>query len=197
MILDRNKKMELDEIRMMAGRRLDDYKRVMDEQFPDRVPKLSRELWDCIEEVRERFGQLEKEGKAGRLEWIYVSFLRTGLMDRSACYRIDLYDSRDRISDLECAGSWGFEYVYDKYYKIMDEIKQRIQGQMRIKLYEAEDVVEFVTNEFHRSSDKAIKQLIEYEKRKGHRGWMAENGIKIVLGDFLGETKEIISFSEG
>ena len=46
MIFDRNKKMELDEIRMMAGRRLDDYKRVMDEQFPDRVPKLSRELWD-------------------------------------------------------------------------------------------------------------------------------------------------------
>jgi hypothetical protein len=149
--------MELDEIRMMAGRRLDDYKRVMDEQFPDRVPKLSRELWDCIEEVRERFGQLEKEGKAGRLEWIYVSFLRTGLMDRSACYRINLYDSRDRISDLECAGSWRFEYVYDKYYKIMDEIKQRIQGQMRIKLYGAEDVVGFVTNEFHRSSDKAIK----------------------------------------
>ena len=117
-------------------------------------------------------------------------------MDRSACYRIDLYDSRDRISDLECTGSWGFEYVYDKYYKIIDEIKQRIQGQMKIKLYEAEDVMEFVTNEFRRNSDKAIKQLIEYEKMKGYRGWMAENGIKMVLGDFLGEAKEIISFSE-
>lgn len=196
MIFDRNKKKELDEIWTMANRGLDDHKRIMEELFPNRIPQLSKELWDCIEDVRERFGQLEKEGKADGLQWIYVSFLRTGLMDRSACYRIDLYDSRDRISDLECAGSWGFEYVYDKYYKIIDEIKQRIQGQMKIKLYEAEDVMEFVTNEFRRNSDKAIKQLIEYEKMKGYRGWMAENGIKMVLGDFFGEAKEIISFSE-
>lgn len=189
--------MELDELWMMANRGLDDHKRVMEELFPNRIPQLSKELWNCIEDVRDRFEQLEKGGKADGLQWIYVSFLRTGLMDQSACYRIDLYDSRDRISDLECAGSWGFEYVYDKYYKIIDEIKQRIQGQMKIKLYEAEDVVEFVVNEFRRSSDKAIKQLIEYEKATGHRRWVAESRIKIVLGDFLGEAKEIISFSEG
>lgn len=144
--------------------------------------------------VYERYKKMEDSGKVDALEWIYISFLRTSLLDHSPCYRIDFYDSRGYISDIECAGSWDCDVVFSYYYNIMEEIAERLKIKTILKIYEANDIVNDLISYFLKISAQLITELIHSTNSDFAKMATSKNSIKVMLGDFLNDSEIVLEF---
>ncbi len=95
--------------------------------------EISKSLEKELNNIYSQYEKLKKAGKVGKLEWIYSSFLYTSFLDHSPSYQIDFYDSKDRISEIECTGTWDFKFIYDCYYHVEQELLEELNRQTRLK----------------------------------------------------------------
>lgn len=161
----------------------------IEKEFPQYFAEAGKSLWYEIKAVHEKYIKLEKENQVKELEWIYLSFLRTGLLDGSPCYRIDLYDLEGCISEVVCTGNWDFHYVFDFYYRAEKEIMDRLKRQTRLSYCEIEDILWNLLDFFRKTSDRLIKQMIHDMHSDFEEIMSGGHAISIMLGDYLDEAE--------
>lgn len=145
-----------------------------------------------IDHVYKKYRVMAEKGTVGSLEWIYISFLRTSLVDRSSCYRIDFYDSRGCLSEIECAGSWDCDIVFNFYYDILGEIEERAKKKTILKIYEATNVVNDLASYFRQLSDQLITEIIQSMHTDFTKMVTGKNSIKVMMGDFLDDSELVL-----
>lgn len=161
------------------------------EEFPQYFPEARKELWEKINLVYSAYQLQEKAGQVKSLEWVYISFLRTGLLDGSPCYRIDFYDAEGYVSEIECAEKWNFHYAFDYYYKAKQGIMERLNRQTRLKAYEIRDILQSLSDSFRELSDSLIAQLIHSMCSDFAGIASKEHRLKIMLGDYMDQAELI------
>ncbi len=156
--------------------------------------EISNSLEKEFKNTYNRYRKLEEAGGVGKLKWIYLSFLRTSFLDHSPCYQIDFYDSRDRISEIECVGSWDFKYVFDCYYNVEKEIIDRLNKQTRLKKYEINGILLNLQQRFHRLADTRIPPIIKNILKENKEIFLNENDVKFMLGEYLDQSELIAEY---
>lgn len=167
------------------------YRERISEEFPSYVSEAKKSLWCEIGVLHKKYKELEDAGRVNALEWIYISFLRTGLLDGSPCYRIDFYDAEGYVSEIECAGSWDFHYVFDFYYRAKQPIMDRLKCQTRLKTYEINDILQSLSASFRDLSDTLIAQLIRSMSSDFAGIASKDHMLKIMLGDYMDQAELI------
>lgn len=151
--------------------------------------ELCEELRLELERLYDQYRDLEQDRQTGPLEWIYLSFLRTGLLDGSPCYRIDLYDARERISDVECTGSWSFSCIFDRYRKVKDRMQERMNQQTYLSHGECVKLLEELADAFRGLADARIPGLIRGMQPELSERLSNGHTIRIMLGEFLDQAE--------
>lgn len=78
----------------------------------DRV-EISDSLEQVMRLLAEQYLKLEGRGVVGELNYLKLSWMRTGLIDKSNLYRIDCYDKRWVLSFYECSLGWTPPLIFD------------------------------------------------------------------------------------
>ncbi len=189
----------LERFQNAANDMLDKYRLEMERSFSKYLPEAGKELRQAIETVCRKYQKAEEAGETGPLEWIWLSFLRSSLLDGAPCYRIDLYDARERLSEREYAEMWDYTHVFKSYYEIERKIMDMAERQNRLQPCEINNILSSISESFREVADQQIIQILRsihfdfaHMATKGH-------SLKIMLGDYMDEALLIdeICYGEG
>lgn len=75
---------------------------LMEEQKKDLVLSLEKTLQTTLEQYQ----NMQRAGKKGELEYLYISLLFSGVLCNTPLLRIDLYDKQNRMDLVECYAYW-------------------------------------------------------------------------------------------
>lgn len=157
----------------------------IEETFSQCFAEARKELWEAIGSVYKTYQLLEKAGAVKSLEWIYISFLRTALLDGAPCYRIDFYDSDGYVSEIECSGAWGFYFIFDFYDQLKQQVMEGLKRRTRLKNYDINDILYSLSDSFRSLSDDLVTQLIHSMSSDFAVMASKEHRLKIMLGDYM------------
>lgn len=180
---------------------------IADDRYLWYLQKLEKEIVSYIAEITDglkielnniysQYIKLQDSGEVGTLKWIYLSFLHTGFLDHCPCYKIDFYDIRDCISEIECTELWDFKYIFDCYYNIENEIIEKLNKQTRVLRHEINDMLIQLQQKFHYLADEWIITIIKNILKEDDVFILKESNVKFMLGEYLDNSELIAVYGD-
>jgi hypothetical protein len=160
------------------------------------IAENTDELKIVLNNIYSQYIKLQDTGKVGILKWIYLSFLHTSFLDHSPCFKIDFYDTRDCISEIECTGLWEFKYIFDCYYNIENEIIERLNKQTRVLRHEINDMLIQLQQKFLYLADAWIITIIKNILKEDDVFILNESIVKFMLGEYLDNSELIVVYGD-
>ena len=114
---------------------------------------------------------LQNENLKKKIKFIYISFLRTSLLENKGIWRIDLFDENCFLDKEECSINLDFSFLYENLFNFIEELQEKKKEYGRtitemdiekIKLQEGDKYHKFVI----KILEDTIKDLIECENFK-------------------------------
>ncbi|OXM85454.1 hypothetical protein CF651_15285 [Paenibacillus rigui] len=76
-------------------------------------------LCDTFDTVWIRTAELQKQGTKGDIHYVYISLLRTGIMENIPCYRIDVHDHNWYLDTVDCSALWRADFIFEPLFRRM------------------------------------------------------------------------------
>jgi hypothetical protein len=94
----------------------------MEKELPDKKEAVVAGLKTAIGEACRQAQKEQAVGRKGKIACLYLSFLRTNLLENVWEYRLDLYDE-DWFSDRnECSSRWQVGFIWDYFQKRYEKV---------------------------------------------------------------------------
>ena len=181
----------INELQEIADNRYLWYSEKIEKEIDLYITEITGSLKIVLNKIYGQYIKLQDTGEEGILEWVYLSFLHTSFLDHSPCYRIDFYDTRDCVSEIECTGLWDFKYIFDCYYNIEKEIIEKFNKQTRVLRHEINDMLIQLQQKFRSIADEWIISIIKNILKEDSIFFLKESDVKIMLGEYLDNSKLI------
>lgn len=97
---------------------------VINDVYMENQAQIEKSLAEAVDRVCMEAVKLQQQGLKGDIQYIYFSWLRSGMLEQRAEYRIDLYDERWFLDPVECAGSWRADFIFDPLFKRFSGLSQ-------------------------------------------------------------------------
>lgn len=187
----------INELQGIADNRYLWYSEKIDKEIDLYITEITDSLKIVLNNIYSEYIKLQDTDEVGILGWVYLSFLHTSFLDHSPCYRIDFYDTRDCISEIECTGLWDFKYIFDYYYDIEKDIIENLNKQTRVLRHEINDMLIQLQQKFHSLADAWIISIIKNILKEDDVFFLKESDVKFMLGEYLDNSQLIdISINE-
>lgn len=166
---------------------------VIDKRYRENKEDIEKELIYAFSTVCQNAVKLQEENKKGDIKYIYISFLRTSIMDNKSFYRIDAYDEKWFLDKEECCTYWNTDFVFNSLFTHMQELEEKKKEYARnitsididrIKLLEALRYNTLVI-EFMREMIPKLVEIEEYKKMN------KSLEIRILAGEYM-DISEVI-----
>ena len=181
----------INELQTIADDRYLWYSQKIEKEIDSFIAKITDSLKIVLNNIYSQYIKLQDTGDEGKLEWVYLSFLHTSFLDHSPCYRIDFYDTRDCVSEIDCTGLWDFKFIFDCYYTTEKDIIEKFNKQTRVLRHEINDMLIQLQQKFRTIADAWIISIIKNILKKESMFFLKESDVKIMLGEYLDNSKLI------
>lgn len=181
----------INELQTIADDRYLWYSQKIEKEINSYIAEITDSLKIVLNNIYSQYIKLQDIGEEGILEWVYLSFLHTSFLDHSPCYRIDFYDTRDCVSEIDCTGLWDFKYIFDCYYNIEKDIIEKFNKQTRVLRHEINDMLIQLQQKFRSIADERIISIIKNILKEDSIFFLKESDVKIMLGEYLDNSKLI------
>lgn len=146
------------------------------------IRKLSDSFSTAYGNAVKEYTTLQQQGLKEELEHVYISFLRSSVVDKREWFRIDLYDTRDMADLVECCAYWNITPFLGDFYKRYPKptVQEYKLGATAPWIVEAHWIGE---------AEKYVAQLQQIMPQIAAASRIQENeGIKLHFGEYLGTT---------
>ncbi len=146
-------------------------------------------LMSALEQSCNEASRLQATGEKGPVRHIYISLLRTSLLDNRAQYRIDCHDQRWFLDDTDSTAYWDAGLIFDPLFQRMQQLKeQRKSYGRRITVMDIEKIMQLEAIKYHTLTMHIVQALLPYWLE--HPTWLALNktsDCSIYAGEFHDE----------
>lgn len=165
-------------------------------EYEKELENISKPLLEAIIQGLEDYQKLETEGKTGSLSYVFISFLRTGILLDSPSYRLDFYDEKNRVSLVECAEEWDFSYIFNYLKDIKIELSKRFDKQSRVPGYELDHIIYDLAEKYKKLSDKKIEPILRLILEQNGISLFGGKSVKIYRGDLFDRITPILQWEQ-
>ncbi|CAH1189905.1 hypothetical protein PAECIP111893_00003 [Paenibacillus plantiphilus] len=149
----------------------------------ERKEEIEHGLCQTLDTVWRQVAEQQEQGVKGAIHYVYISLLRTGIMENIPHYRIDAYDENWMMDKVECTALWRADFIFEPLFRRMKDLEQVKKGYARkitsqdldrIKQIEAVKY-HLLAIEFIKSMMPALLSSMEYSRIAKSLGinWMA------------------------
>lgn len=154
----------------------------VDGHFEEEYPKIQERLDGSKEELKEKiiykFKEAcnkakvqQEENLKNEIKYIYISYLRTSLLQNLSLYRIDLYDDKWYLDKEECYVNIDLSVIYESLFKHEKELQERKKEYSRtITEMDVEKIKLQESDKYHEIGikflDSIINDLVECNEYK-------------------------------
>jgi hypothetical protein len=165
----------------------------VDEMYKADKAAIEENLIGAFEEVCKKAIMLQEKQLKGEIKYIYISLLRTSLLENNGEYRIDLYDEKWFLDKEEASINIDLNFIYVPLFDFIKELKEKKKEYGRtITDMDVENIMFREIYKFHVLAVEFIKNIVKsfvntpsYEKM----GKTAD--ITILAGEFMDEAEII------
>lgn len=165
----------------------------VDEMYKSDKAAIEEKLISTFEEVCNKAVQLQEKRLKGEIKYVYISLLRTSILENKGEYRIDLYDENWLLDKQETSVNIDLNFVYVPLFDFINELKEkkheygRTITDMDIESIMLREILKFhiLVVEFLRDIVKKFITVPSYENMK------KSSDIKILAGEYMDEAEII------
>lgn len=161
------------------------------------IARAKVSLGTSLELLFEKYNLLHKKGVTQELHYVYLSFLRTSILCHIPWYRLDAYDSRDCISDVECGERWDIPEISSCLYSIVNKIQIEFSRQSRVKEYELDEITYQLAEQYYKECKSMFAEILEKILLDKGEKILGEKRVDFMMGEFLGKTDFILRWEQG
>lgn len=171
-------------------------------RFINEIPKINKkieknekviknEILLNFNKVCENAKNLQNQNLKKEIKFIYISFLRTSLLENKGIWRIDLFDENWFLDKEECFINLDFSFIYEDLFDFIEELQEKKKEYGRsitemdiekIKLQEGDKYHNLIMRFF----ENKINELIECENFKEMN---KHNELMIFTGEYMDEVE--------
>lgn len=123
--------------------------------------KIETGFVQAIDNICRQAAQLQAQQLKGDIQYIYVSLLRTSVMEHRAHYRIDIYDERWFLDPVECSGLWEADFIFDPLFQRITELNTvKTQYARKISSMDIERILQIEAARYHLFAIEFMRNLI-------------------------------------
>ena len=132
MIIEADKEKVLKEFeeKYVKNRHIIEFKKIIEKYMKDRE-KIKENLSSIFNSVCKEAISLQERNLKGEIKYIYLSMLRTRLLENKGIWRVDLYDEKWFLDKEECSISIDFDFVYEPLFNHMKELSEKKKEYLR------------------------------------------------------------------
>lgn len=154
----------------------------------DNKKNIVGELSAAIRQVCSQAITQQAQGIKGPAAIICISFLRTNIMDNIWEYRVNLYDEKMFLDQVECCASYKMDFVWQYLRKRLEGLAAAVKTGMhanKVRSFHLEDVKLNMAEQYHAAA-VAITQLAigEAIKIPEYDALKRIDNFKIVMGEY-------------
>ncbi len=176
------------------------FKESVDIWMPQRDLLVSRaqvSLGKSLDLLCEKYKLLQEKEETEELRYVYLSFLRTSILCHTPWYRLDAYDSRDCISDVECGESWDFSEVSSRFYSGMEILQAEFAKQSRVKEYELDGIIYQLAEQYQQEYKDMFTEILEQILKEKEKKLLGEKRVDFMMGELFGRTDFLLGWDQG
>ena len=125
MIIQENKEKILEEFKnkYVMNRFMNEISKI-NEIIEKKEKVIKDEILLNFNKVCEKAKNLQNQNLKKEIKFIYISFLRTSLLENKGIYRIELFDENWFLDNEECSINLDFTFIYEDLFKHIDELQE-------------------------------------------------------------------------
>ena len=152
---------------------------------------IKNEILLNFNQVCENAKNLQNQNLKKEIKFIYISFLRTSLLENKGIWKIDLFDENWFLDKEECFINLDFSFIYEDLFDFIEELQEKKKEYGRaitemdiekIKLQEGDKYHKLIIKFFQ----NIISEIIECENFKEMN---KHNELMIFTGEYMDEVE--------
>ncbi|WP_179945167.1 hypothetical protein [Paenibacillus durus] len=123
--------------------------------------QIEADLLNAFEAVCEKALLQQRAGMKGDIQYMYISLLRTRLLENQAYYRIDAHDANWFLDPVDCAELWSADFVYRPLFNRMAGLEEMKRDYARqITSMDIEQIQQIEAVKYHLLTLQFLKTMI-------------------------------------
>ncbi|AQR94240.1 hypothetical protein [Clostridium saccharoperbutylacetonicum] len=187
--IDKEKLMDEFKEKYVIGYFEKEYPKILD-NLKENKEKLKETIISKFNEVCNKAKKIQEENLKKEIKYIYISYLRTSIMENSGTYRIDLYDDRWFLDKEECSVNIDFNCIYEALFNHEKELQEKRKAYNRaITEMDIEKIKLKEANKYHEIGIKFLEAVIgDLVECQEYKEMKKDEEINIFAGEFRDET---------
>lgn len=157
--------------------------------WPEAKAAIGQELFEKIAQLYQDYKRLQRERQTGPLEYVHISFLRTGVLLQDAWYRIDFYDRNGQLSEVECFADWQPQILSEIIAQAEKALTANFMKQSSAGLYECKRFVLRIAEHLHSVFGSLFTEIFSMREESAERA--IEEAVRVHIGEFLDDSQEV------
>jgi hypothetical protein len=161
----------------------------MQQEFFAKRDCIIQSLVEVIRQLYQQAHSLQEQGRKGAASYIWISLLRTSVLQDTWQYRIDLYDHTFVLDREECTVHWEMNFVWDYLKNRMNQLNEVIRSGRyvnKIRTYHIDKIKLEMAKQYHQQAiyftqrviQTVFQNLEDIELDKGTK-------MKVLMGEYL------------
>lgn len=96
----------------------------IDQRYNEQKDHIESSFCEAFDELCTQAFMQQQQGSKGEIHTIYVSYLRTGIMENCATYRIDAYDENWFLDRTECSVLWDADFIFAPLFERVKKLEK-------------------------------------------------------------------------
>ncbi|WP_098748613.1 hypothetical protein [Paenibacillus sp. EZ-K15] len=159
---------------------------IISESYIQNQDATIAEFVSSVDSACKKAAELQDAGMKGDIQYIYLSLLRTSLMEYKVSYRIDIHDERWFLDPVECSSHWKAEFIFNPLFQRMRELEAVKSSYARkISTMDIERILQIEAIRYHLLAIEFMRNMVpSILECEGYNLLVKKPNICILAGEY-------------
>ncbi|ANY65231.1 hypothetical protein BBD42_01105 [Paenibacillus sp. BIHB 4019] len=167
--------------------------------YEEHQEAIDAELAGAFEALCVQAAELQAAEKQGKLKYIYISYLRTSIMEGHCTYRLDAYDERWLMDASGCAVSWEPAFLFAPMFERVKLLEaERVAYARKVTLMDIDDICQLEAEKCHTLAIEFVRgQMEKLIQLEAFTALAKAEGWAIAMGEYRDQTEILAEDGHG
>jgi hypothetical protein len=170
----------------------------IDDTYSSNKEDIESGLLDAFDLVCRKAAKLQEEGRKGPVRYVYISLLRTRVMENAGVYRLDAYDESWFLDKAECSSTWEAGFLFDPLFRRMEGLEEKKSLYARkITSMDLDRIKQIEAVKYHLLGVELMRGLVrELIGTQGYQLMQKSPKLIVAAGEFRDQTELLYERNE-
>lgn len=165
----------------------------IDKRHSQKQEEIENGLLKAFESVCEKTSVLQEKFQKGPVKYIYISFLRTSLIEGKSLYRIDTYDESWFLDKCESYSLWDCGFVFESLFNHVEDLNKKKKDYFgAIRDTDIDRIKILESSKYHHIASCFIESMAgRLTAGEKYKEMQKDPGICVLVGEYMDSSKII------